>query len=753
MHAHSLRRAFIPLLLACALLVPFSLTGCASKSSGDTPAVLADTTVLVYLIGSDLESRSNFASKNIAEMMEVGSTAGMKVVLQTGGAKQPGTEPGDTKAMSPEGINWTMVQRYLVQKGSIEQLEDLGPDVPGTKRDMGSPQTFKDFLTWGVGAFPAKRYIVVLWDHGGGVNEGVGPDEVTGTALPVAGTREALAAVSTDMEQKFMIVGFDTCLMGTAEVATSLATSAQFMVASEDIEPGPGWNYEAFLEFVAENPTATGDAIGIAIVDSYVTKSTREDPKYPVTLSVIDLSQSQALIDATDAFAAALAGYASTLVGWEQIAMARQRSLDWDTSAIFRMATDLVDMKSFVALVVQKIEANIGPDAVLAQAATDLTDAIDEAVLYAKGSGSDEGATGLTVYFPSVMPEFVDKDGSDSRTYATNTTAGGLPFFALSYTDGTTGLVRKYYDFYAANKTDLQATVTIGEDETNRFAATISNDFDYALASHRPTGSCKLYTGAKVASPFVLAPCYDGMQAVQGTPISELGEWQVDFRPGQTWPHIWDFPIVLVPDQVALNRAGEFATYLVPAFAYDEKDSEYDSGFLRVEVTLDANQAREYKVIGFQPHAVRASGKVYRLAWRQIYALGAYHWESGQFLRTDRTVFVEGTTLEIKEKLIGGGTFAYLVADLTGAIQSSAWIDYPAAIIEFTAASPSIATGGWTFLGWNVAGADSISIDQGLGPQSGTYVYVSPTVTTTYTLTATNKAGSVTKTATVTVVP
>ena len=78
MHARPLQRSLVTRLLLGALLVPFSLAACSSNGSG--VAAPADTTVLVYVIGSDLETRSQFATLNILEMMQVGSTAGMNVV-------------------------------------------------------------------------------------------------------------------------------------------------------------------------------------------------------------------------------------------------------------------------------------------------------------------------------------------------------------------------------------------------------------------------------------------------------------------------------------------------------------------------------------------------------------------------------------------------------------------------------------------------------------------------------------------------
>lgn len=62
---------------------------------------------------------------------------------------------------------------------------------------------------------------------------------------------------------------------------------------------------------------------------------------------------------------------------------------------------------------------------------------------------------------------------------------------------------------------------------------------------------------------------------------------------------------------------------------------------------------------------------------------------------------------------------------------------------SFTANPPSITAGNWATLSWNVSNATSVTIDQGIGAVvSSGNTSVSPVATTTYTLTATNAAGS-----------
>lgn len=75
----------------------------------------------------------------------------------------------------------------------------------------------------------------------------------------------------------------------------------------------------------------------------------------------------------------------------------------------------------------------------------------------------------------------------------------------------------------------------------------------------------------------------------------------------------------------------------------------------------------------------------------------------------------------------------------------------PPVIASFTAAPASISLGQSTTLSWDVSGATSVAINNGVGTVTGTSVSVTPTKTTTYTLTARNAAGAVKATARVTV--
>ena len=65
------------------------------------------------------------------------------------------------------------------------------------------------------------------------------------------------------------LVGFDTCLMATVDVAALFQNFSKYLVASEEVEPGNGWLYSGWLGELAKNPAMGGEELGIAICNTY----------------------------------------------------------------------------------------------------------------------------------------------------------------------------------------------------------------------------------------------------------------------------------------------------------------------------------------------------------------------------------------------------------------------------------------------------------------------------------------------------
>jgi hypothetical protein len=634
---------------------------------------------MVYFIGSNL---TDGALGNIDEMMKVGSTDNMNVLIQTGGSlMNEGKVPADKNAVQPEEIDWTHVQRYLVNKGSLALVPDgdLGKEKPSTAPDgkpvvpdpqptvnMGNAQTLKDFLAWGMKDFPAKKYIVILWDHGGGPNGGIGDDRVTRSVLSVADISQTLKEAA-GKGMSLEVVGFDACYMATAEVAASLYQVANYMVASQDIESSLSWAYVPFLTYVTTNPGVGGKEIGINIVDTYVAKLTNAG-KDSLTLSVVDVSRTKALVDATNAFSTALAPYAVRQDGWRQIARARWRSLDWGTNPIKNEDSDLVDMRTFVMKVVDNINELIQPDEALTGAGIALDDAIESAVVYNKATGSNHAATGLTVYFPASVGAYPD------QKYPENTMIGKVPYFAKDYTDGESGLVKSYHKFYVDHEADQLATVTMSGTPADPLAATINNYFYNVIAANQ-SASCNVYDAEsyQFTPP---PPCFYAMQDAPGSTAIPGGKWLVTFSNTAEWPYLTDgaghsFPVPMIPEQLAGYKIGDSNEYLVPVFK--KEGGKGLSGNLIVEEQFPLVPGpRTYDVTGFLENGA-TPGKALPLKNGEVYVMAAYVLgEKGYtFMMTDREVTVSGGTLTISGKTISGGQFGYLVTDLTGKLQTS----------------------------------------------------------------------------------
>ena len=278
--------------MALALVLSFFLMFTVVGSRAAAAYQSTDTwTIYWYVCGTDLESKSGAASADIQELLQVQLPANVRVLIQTGGAVE-----WHTPAI-PAGA----VGRYLYDKDGIHTLQEL-PDA-----DMGSPDTLADFLRYGAKNYPADHRVCILWDHGGGSAAGVCYDERTKRSLSLNDLRAAFeAAAAPDHENPpFELIGFDACLMATADVMHDLHGLTRYMVASEEIEPGNGWDYTGWVGALARDPSMNGASLGKAICDTYLAGCEAYGTADAATLSVVDMRGLPKLREAYEAFGTA----------------------------------------------------------------------------------------------------------------------------------------------------------------------------------------------------------------------------------------------------------------------------------------------------------------------------------------------------------------------------------------------------------------------------------------------------------------
>jgi len=265
------------------LILSITLTGCFVSPVSNLP----EWTVMVYLdADNDLESAG---INDINEMEMVGSTSDVNIVVQID--RIPGYDTSNS--------NWTNTRRYYI-------TPDLDPYIINSQlindlseQNMGSTETLINFADWTVNNYPAKKYLLVIWNHGGGFrSSGLAKDIAWddtngGDKITIPELEYALSAISVQMGKKIDIVGMDACFMAMTEVAYQVKDYADILVTSEESEPFDGWPYDAILAQLAANPTMFSTQLAADIVDKYIYFYPFDD----VTQSAIDLSYTDTLAD------------------------------------------------------------------------------------------------------------------------------------------------------------------------------------------------------------------------------------------------------------------------------------------------------------------------------------------------------------------------------------------------------------------------------------------------------------------------
>lgn len=233
-----------------------------------------EVTVMVYMIGTDLESQSGAGTKDINEMLYADLNDNINIIIQTGGCKR----------WNNSVISSSNIERYVIAGGKFNKLNPKIKNGPMTDKD-----TLSSFIQYSSSNFPANRYFLILWDHGGGSVTGYGYDE----KYPQAGSMspDIIAEALKDGGVKFDAVGFDACLMANLETAIAIEPYADYLIGSEETEPGCGWYYTNFLSELDKNTSIPTVKLGKKIIDDYIANASKQAYSMELTESIIDLGE------------------------------------------------------------------------------------------------------------------------------------------------------------------------------------------------------------------------------------------------------------------------------------------------------------------------------------------------------------------------------------------------------------------------------------------------------------------------------
>jgi hypothetical protein len=247
------------------------------------PQPSKEWTVMVYMVGADLETNGRAASKDILEMLsgtQLDNQSKINVVLSTGGSQRG---------------NWHNLKRTFINQGQSYVIEDKGDITPST------PENLTDFVMWSKNNFPAQHYALVLWNHGDGVG-GFGIDDAhLGSKISFSQLQQAYQNIRAQFTKPLDIVVYDACLMGTIEVAEITSSLSPVMAASTDTIPAHGLDYQYILSNLISNPISDGIGFGKLAKTGYFNhaKTRRTYNNSAITYGVYDLTK---LADFTKTF-------------------------------------------------------------------------------------------------------------------------------------------------------------------------------------------------------------------------------------------------------------------------------------------------------------------------------------------------------------------------------------------------------------------------------------------------------------------
>ncbi len=386
---------------------------------------LAEWSIVAYIQADN--NLSPFAEKSISDMQLAPLTDSVNMLIQW-------DQPGNNKT-------W----RYrIVNGGRIEDAslaEEMG---------VNPVKELIDMAAWAKSSYNAKRWCIVLWNHGSGIidprfrglNRGVPVSqavkqrvpwlEIPGLSIQRAKKDRGILfddshdtyATNQDLYTAFShikhdvlgknvdIIGMDACYMAMLEVGYQIKDFADVLVASEQSEPGDGWRYGSFLTPLCMNPAAfTASALGATIVSTYDSYYKNRRETY-YTQSAMDLSKLEAVKQSIDEFITAVAGCKQADATRIKIAIRAARR-----ATIALATSDYVDLYSFYSALATQISRGVNEGAdegkllrpsalynaaayVLLQVLNDGMRKIMDAVIANAAGQQMSGVQGISIYYP-----------------------------------------------------------------------------------------------------------------------------------------------------------------------------------------------------------------------------------------------------------------------------------------------------------------------------------------------------------------
>ncbi len=376
---------------ACALML---LAGCASAGSGEravdsgndsnagtvtggsSPDTKGDWTVFVYLNGdNNLEPA---ALMDLQQMTKARGTTFIALVDRS-------PDYADQSVLNLGNFSDSRLIRIVDGKTSV--LEKPG------ELNMGDARTLQAFIGSTMPKYASAHNALVVWDHGGAWRGAAWDESSDNDNLSLPELDQAIGAGLADAKQKkFDLIGFDACLMSTYEVAATLKSHADYLLASEEVEPGGGWDWGT----LSTKGGATTRELAAAIIKGFTAESA-EGGADDTTLALLQLNKVDGVTNAINNLTkAARTSKAREAPG--RIAYGRSSSISFGRDPNPELDYFMVDLGDLA----KRLYSVPG----LSDAAKGLAAALNKVVVMRGNGPIAADASGMAAYFPPTRALF-----------------------------------------------------------------------------------------------------------------------------------------------------------------------------------------------------------------------------------------------------------------------------------------------------------------------------------------------------------
>jgi cysteine peptidase C11 family protein len=369
----------LSVLLAAVVALAVAFTATAANAA----APRAKWTVMVYMSG-DNNLEDYIVNDLELELGALGSNADVQVVALADRGPRYDTRRGD----------WQTTKLFHVTQGMVADAASALADWG--ERNMGDPQTLRDFVTWSKGNYPADHYALVFWGHGWSWHPGyVMQDDTSNDTLDAPEIASSFSAIGFND-----VVAFDGCNMASIEVARLWRGHARAMSASQEYVGWDGLEYDVVLQQLRANPLLTPDQLGIAFSQSATNDKTWSTIALDGRLDV--------LVGAVDQLSVALRNGLGANRKAYSTAFGATRSF-WQAP----MDKDLYDMAYELNRVVPAPAVQAASQAVM--------NAMTGALLYERHTPAYADVRGVTIYHPSKASQALDYGAYKTLDFAVST--------------------------------------------------------------------------------------------------------------------------------------------------------------------------------------------------------------------------------------------------------------------------------------------------------------------------------------------